>query len=154
MGYIDGIINVSCLVISSYVTTLQSLFLTQQKYAPLSKGQQKLLSFSQPRTPGQHALTQTNQEVNKVVQMFCLSNWPIEDIICLHRSEATVDTVSSALNSCLWVHLVCHNFQGPKLGMKSEFALHDSPLKLSEITSKSPPNVQFAFLSACQGASG
>ena len=38
--------------------------------------------------------------------------------------------------------------------MKSEFSLHDGYFKLSEIASKQLSNRQFAFLSACQTASG
>ena len=40
------------------------------------------------------------------------------------------------------------------MGMKSAFSLHDGDLSLNEIASKRLPNGQFAFLSACQAASG
>ena len=40
------------------------------------------------------------------------------------------------------------------MGMKSAFALHDGDLSLNEIASKRLPQGQFAFLSACQAASG
>jgi tetratricopeptide (TPR) repeat protein len=150
----SGTIDVSRLVISSYVTTLHSLFQAKKKYVPVSKEQQKLLCVSQPRTPGQSALPTTMEEVDGVVQMFCSSGWSKENIVCLCGSEATVDAVSTALNSCSCVHLACHGFQDPKLGMKSAFALHDGFLELSEIASKKLYDRQFAFLSTCEAASG
>ena len=142
------------MVISSYVTTLQSLFQAQKKYVPVSKQQHRLSSVSQPATPGQGCLPQTVEEENEVVKVFGSTGWSKENIVCLRGSEATTDAVSAALNSCLWVHLACHTFQDPKLGMKSAFALHNGHLKLTEITSKRLSNAQFAFLSVCQAASG
>ena len=40
------------------------------------------------------------------------------------------------------------------MGMKSAFALHDGDLSLNKIASKRLSNGQFAFLSACEAASG
>jgi CHAT domain-containing protein len=136
------------------VTTLASLFQAQKKYVPVSAEQRKLLSVSQPETPGQSSLPQTVEEVTEVVQTFCSSGWCKADIFCLPGSKATVEAVSAALNSSSWVHLACHGFQDHTLGMKSAFALHDGFLELSEIASKRLPHGQFAFLSACQAASG
>jgi CHAT domain-containing protein len=137
------------------VTTLQSLFNQLQKEnGSVSKGQQKLLSVSQPDTPGQSSIPQTLKEADKVVQAFCLSGWLKDDIVCLQGSEATVDVVSCALDSCSWVHFACHGFQHSKLGMKSAFVLYDGHLELNKIASKRLSNAQFAFLSACQVASG
>ena len=152
-GTRNGAIDVSRLVISSYVTALHSLFQAKKKYVPVSKEQQKLLCVSQPGTPGQNALPTTMEEVDEVVRMFYSSGWSKENIVCLRGSEAMVDAVSMALNSCSCVHLACHGFQDPKLGMKSAFALHDGPLELSEIASKKLLDRQFAFLSACEAAS-
>ncbi|KIM73085.1 hypothetical protein PILCRDRAFT_15531 [Piloderma croceum F 1598] len=149
-----GVFDVGRLVISSYVTTLESLFRAQQKDEPVPKERWKLLSVSQPETPGQNSLLTTMEEVTEVVQTFCSSGWSEGDIVCLRGSEATVDAVSSALNSCSWVHLACHGFQDQTLGMKSAFVLYDGHLELGEIASKRLSNGQFAFLSACQAASG
>ena len=149
-----GLIDVSRLVISSYITTLQSLFRVQKTNGSASKGQRKLLSISQPETPGQCVLPQTVGEVDKVAQVFISSGWSKEDIVCLNGSEATVDRVSCALNSCSWVHLACHGYQHPILGLKSAFALHDGHLELHEIASKRLSNGKFAFISACHAASG
>jgi CHAT domain-containing protein len=147
-------IDVSNLVISSYVITLQSLFRLQKTASLVPKGQLKLLSISQPNTPGQSSLPQTIEEVDEVATVFCSSGWPKENIVCLWGSEATVDKVSHSLESCSWVHFACHGSQDPILGMKSAFILQDGHLELGKIASKWLPNAQFAFLSACHAASG
>ncbi|KIM78354.1 hypothetical protein PILCRDRAFT_794197 [Piloderma croceum F 1598] len=149
-----GATDVSQLVISSYVTTLESLFRAQKKNVPVSRVSQMFLCVSQPETPGQTPLPQTMEEVDNVVQIFCSSGWSKENIVCLSGTDATMGAVSSALDSCSWVHLACHAFQDSKRDMRSAFALHNGHLELGEIASKRLPEAQFAFLSACQAASG
>jgi CHAT domain-containing protein len=147
----SGIMDVSRLVISSYVTTLGSLLQSQKKNGSVAKGQLKFLSISQP---GENLLSQTIKEVDEVAEVLRSSGWSEGDIFCLQGSEATVDRVASALNSCSWVHFACHGSQDPILGMKSAFSLHDGHLELSKVASKRLSAGQFAFLSACYAASG
>ena len=149
-----GTVDVSRLVISSYVTTLGSLLQARKKNASAVKLQQKFLSISQSETPGESALPRTTEEVGAVAEVFRSSGWPEDDIISLHGSEATVDHVSHALDTCSWVHFACHGSQDNKLGMQSGFSLHDGDLKLSEIAPKKLSAGQFAFLSACHATSG
>jgi hypothetical protein len=150
----SGVVDVSRLVVSSYVTTLQSLFQAQKQKKPISERQQKLLSVSQVATPGQISLPNTIEEVDELARILHSSGWPEGDIICLRGSDATVERVSHTLDSCSWIHFACHGYQDPIQGMKSAFALHDGHLKLHEIASKRLSTGQFAFLSACHAASG
>lgn len=136
------------------MTTLDSLLQAQKKKVLVPKERQKLLVVGQSETPGQGSLPQTMVEITKVVQTFCSSSWRKEDIVCFRGPEATVDAISAALNSSSWVHLACHGRQEQKQSMKSAFALHDGDLELGEIASKRLPQGQFAFLSACQAATG
>jgi CHAT domain-containing protein len=92
--------------------------------------------------------------VNGVVHVFCSSGWCKDDVVCLQGSDATLNNVSSALDTSSWVHFACHGYQDPFHGMNSAFALHDGPLEVGRIASKRLSNGQFAFLSACQAASG
>ncbi|KIM84983.1 hypothetical protein PILCRDRAFT_5986 [Piloderma croceum F 1598] len=153
-GPLRGEFDVSRLVISSYVTSLESLFRTRKKNAPVSKEHQNILCVSQPETPGQTPLPETTEELNDVVEIFLSSGWSNENIVRLSGTAATVDAVSTALNFCSWIHLACHGFQDSRLGMKSAFVLHNGHLELGEIASKRLSNGQFAMLSACQAASG
>jgi CHAT domain-containing protein len=84
----------------------------------------------------------------------CSEGRPEEEIQHLNGADATVDRVSTALDSCSWVHFACHGTQDPVQGMQSAFSLQDGYLKLNEIASKRLSNGQFAFLSACHAASG
>jgi CHAT domain-containing protein len=52
-----------------------------------------------------------------------------------------------------WIHFACHAVQESK-PTKSAFCLHDKHLELSTIITKSFPYADFAFLSACQTATG
>jgi hypothetical protein len=92
--------------------------------------------------------------MDKVVEVIHSSGWSKDIIFSLQGSEATVDRVSRALDSCSRIHFACHRSQDLILGMKSAFSLHHGHLELSEIASKNLSVGQFAFLSACHAASG
>lgn len=144
-------IDVSSLIVSSYVTTLDSLLRAQQK---ARIGQMKLLTISQPNTPGQRPLPLSLKEAQKVVQAAVSAGWPEKDIQSLNGSEASVDRVVSALESASWVHFACHGMQDAAVGMNSAFALDNGNLELREIASKRMVAAQFGFLSVCNAASG
>jgi tetratricopeptide (TPR) repeat protein len=149
-----GHADVSHLVVSSYVTSLCSLLQMQKKKSDCITGRQKLLIISQPQTPGETPLPQCTSEILRVVQVARSMDWSEEDMICLIGSDATVDRVSSALDTCSWIHFACHGNQHPTWGMKSGFSLHDSNLTLAQIASKRLSKGQFAFLSVCHAAAG
>jgi CHAT domain-containing protein len=149
-----GDIDVSRLVISSYVTTLSSLFQAHTIREQDFVGRPKLLAVSQQDTPGQESLPLAGEEVENVVQVVSLAGWLNEDIVCLSRPDATTDRVSGELNTSSWVHLACHGMQHPTSGMSSAFSLHDGDLELSQITSKKLSTGRFAFLSVCHTAAG
>ena len=153
-----GAADVSRLIISSYVTSLNSL-LQAQRRPQVAAHRMKLLAISQPSTPSLRPLPQSVTEVEKLVEAthlaaLCSEGRPEEEIWHLNGADATVDRVSTALDSCSWIHFACHAFQDPIRGMQSAFALHNGHLSLSEIASKRLSNGQFAFLSACHAASG
>jgi hypothetical protein len=147
-------VDVSHLVVSSYVMTLDSLFQAQKKTRSIPVTQLKLLAISQSNTPGYSSIPQSVQEVLNVVEVARSAGWAQEGILPLHGSDATVKCVSSALDSSSWAHFTCHGLQHPILGMKSALALHDGPLELGHIASKQLSAGQFAFLSVCHAASG
>jgi tetratricopeptide (TPR) repeat protein len=146
--------DASHLVISSYVTTLGSLFQAQKKWRQCDFKRPKFLAVSQQDTPGQESLPLAMEEVDKVLQIVNSAGWPKEDTVRLSGSDATVDRVSGALDSTSWIHLACHGIQHPISGMKSALALHNGDLELNHIASKRLSSGQFAFLSACHTAAG
>ena len=72
----------------------------------------------------------------------------------LTNEEATSERVLQAMKQSSWIHLACHGRQHRTESMKSGFLLHDKPLELSEIVKAQLPKADFAFLSACQTATG
>jgi DNA-binding MltR family transcriptional regulator len=150
----NGTVDVSRIVISSYVTTLDSLLQAQTKKKSVPTGQMKLLAVSQPNTPGQSPLPQSTHEVLGIVQLAFSAGWEANDIVRLHDLNATVSRVSDALDTCSWAHFACHGSHDPVLGTKSALALHDGYLELAQLASKRLSIGQFAFLSACHAASG
>jgi hypothetical protein len=112
-----GDIDVSRLVISSYVTTLSSLFQAHTIREQDLVGRPKLLAVSQQDTPGQESLPRKRGVVSS-------AGWLNEDIVCLSGPDATTYRVSGQLNTSSWVHLACHGMQHPTSGMSSEFSLH------------------------------
>ncbi|KAF7970309.1 hypothetical protein HWV62_24374 [Athelia sp. TMB] len=147
-------INVSALVISSYIPTLASLLRAQKADHSTAKGRRKLLTLSQTSTPGQTPLPQARNEVHSLIEVAHQCGWPATDIIHLEESSATCVQVLEALETCTWVHFACHGLQDMDAGIRSSFALHDGALELNDIVSKRLLNAQFAFLSVCHAASG
>jgi CHAT domain-containing protein len=147
-------LDVSHLVVSSYVTTLQSLSEAQKRKCLTSQGRLKLLAISQPSTPKQSPLPYAVEEVEKVTRLVISAGWSKENIVNLSGSDVTMDRVFSELETCSWAHFACHGIQDPVLGMKSAFVLHDGLLELYKIVSKRLSIGQFAFLSICDAASG
>jgi CHAT domain-containing protein len=67
---------------------------------------------------------------------------------------AMVDCVLEGMEERSWVHLACHAVQHSSSPTQSAFCLHNGDLTLSKIITKSFRNADFAFLSACQTATG
>ncbi|KZP26166.1 hypothetical protein FIBSPDRAFT_1040969 [Athelia psychrophila] len=150
----SGAIDVSRLVVSSYISTVGSLLKAHQHKSKMTSGPPKLLAVSQPHTAGQSALPMCAREVDALKELASSAEWPNNDILHLNASEATISRVSAALDTSSHIHFACHGLQHPSLGMKSAFALHDGLLELGQIASKRVTTGRFAFLSVCHAAAG
>jgi CHAT domain-containing protein len=58
------------------------------------------------------------------------------------------------MKGCDWIHLACHGTQNTAELIKSAFLLQGGGLELSRIIQTPLPDADFAFLSACQNATG
>ncbi|KAK0184754.1 CHAT domain-containing protein [Armillaria mellea] len=139
-------------VVSSYTPTLTILLEKLGKIRTF-KG---LLAISQPNTPGLSRLPGTEGELQKIEER---ANGVFVE--CLRGEEATPDKVLDGMSTCNWVHMACHATQEKAKSLDSTFHLHPSPpnypdghLPLSHIIAKSFPDADFAYLSACQTATG
>lgn len=135
------------LAVSSYTPSLSML---AEKYNSIGEATRspRMLAISQPCTPGHTRLPGTEEEVKRVKQRVG------HDIKWLNGEEATVEKVLSEMKLNNWCHFACHGVQHPKDPMESSFALHDGALSLRTMMSKAHASGEFAFLSACQTASG
>ena len=139
--------QLSDIVISSYTPSVTAL-LKLDKEQPSRAF--KLLAVAQPSTPRQSRLPSTTLEVAEI-RKYLGSHSMIE----LEGADATVERVIEGLLRCGWVHLACHGSQNRSDPTKSALMLEDGHLEIERITrSVLPSTAEFAFLSACQTASG
>jgi CHAT domain-containing protein len=68
--------------------------------------------------------------------------------------HVTVDNVMAHLPDASVLHLACHAYQDAHDPLASGFFLHDGTLTIAEVMRRKMPNAFFAFLSACESASG
>ena len=140
--------NVSDYVVSSYTPTLSTIINGTESHETRGKFR-GLLAISQPNTPGQSALPNTTVELTQIQDR--ARNF---DVHSLEGSTAMVESVVAGMETHSWIHLACHAVQDAVEPTKSAFCLHDGCLELSAILKKSLPHADFAFLSACQTATG
>ncbi|KAH8818693.1 CHAT domain-containing protein [Flagelloscypha sp. PMI_526] len=132
-------IGISDFAVSSYTPSLMALLST-----PVQLGPPSMLLVPLPGAI---------PEAENIMQKAALNN--IQPYIHhLSRSQATVSAVIKHLKSHSWVHLACHGVDKYPDPMESSFHLHDGCLTLAMLMQNSIRNAQFAFLSACQTATG
>ncbi|QRV95386.1 CHAT domain protein [Ceratobasidium sp. AG-Ba] len=127
-------------VVSSYVPTLGLLLGASQNTEP-------------PR--GMTFIGQSDSLPKVLEEMRSIKKQvPSEQFICLDNKDATIEAVRGAMRESSWVHLACHARQDTQDPRRSGFILHDGTLELAAIASRSLKYADFAFLSACQTATG
>ncbi|KZV66560.1 hypothetical protein PENSPDRAFT_636771 [Peniophora sp. CONT] len=142
--------NTSDFVVSSYTPSLSTLVEARRRSLGriASTTLPSLLAVAQPNTPHQTPLPGTLNELRLLREQFH------DDITVVSASEATVSSVLQGMAAHSWVHLACHGMQMPLSPTESAFALHDGHLSIAELMRTALPQAQFAFLSACQTATG
>ena len=138
-------------VVSSYTPTLSTL-LSAQRRPRRSSQAVRLLTVSQPATPGQMRLPGTVDEVNAIETIQRQTNRL--HITRLDDQEATVAAVLQNMKDCSWINLACHGIQNIVRPTDSAFMFVDHPLTLKEIMKQSFTHAELAVLSACQTAKG
>ena len=131
--------------ISSYIPTLASL-LDRVDRSPVTEP--KILAICQTSTPGQAPLHAAEIEIRTISQ--CIR----KGVTTLKDSAATIEAVLKAMEDCNWIHLACHGVQDMAEPTSSAIILWDGRLTLAEIIKKSLNQAEFAFLSACETATG
>ena len=138
-------------VVSSYTPSLSSL-LAAKPCLPKTNQTVRLLTVSQPATPGLNPLPGTVDELNAIQTLH--SSTGRLHITRLDHREATVAAVLQHMKECSWIHLACHGVQDTAGPTESAFHLFDKPLTLKEVMKQSFTHTELAVLSACQTAKG
>jgi len=93
----------------------------------------------------------TKEEIRLISQRATQSS---VDLVVAEEGAGTIKRVLEEMTKCQWVHLACHGMQNLDSPTKSAFILADGNLELEEIIKHPLPYAEFAFLSACQTATG
>ena len=138
--------KISDYVVSSYTPTLTAIL---DQSDPTIQADFQILTVSQPSTPYARPIPNTEDEVSRIARL--VGNLSLKN---LTKEDATLARVLQGMKESDWVHLACHGQQHADDPMKSGLLLHDQILELSQIVKQSLPKADFAFLSACQTATG
>ncbi|KAJ7455501.1 CHAT domain-containing protein [Mycena latifolia] len=142
--------KLSDFVISSYTPSLAALI---QGFRPRSQSQKpfQVLAVAQPFAQGQTYIPGTQAEITSI-QRHATGKVPV---LRLDANMATVDDVQAGMRDSSWVHFACHGVQNASDPTESALLLAgNSRMTLSSIIKLSLPEADFAFLSACQTATG
>lgn len=133
-------------VTSSYTPTLTALLETSHI---TTLDEFKLLAIAQPTAQGHNPIPNTTKELIQIRKQ--AANLQVES---LEGADATVKRVMQGMKESTWIHLACHGTQNADTPTTSALILHDGRLELSQIVQTPLPRADFAFLSACQTATG
>jgi tetratricopeptide (TPR) repeat protein len=132
------------LVVSSYTPTVRALLAARA--ADSSRDADGLLVVAVPEAPGQPALPAVEAEVAAVTAV-------VTTHTVLTGADATRSAVTSELDRRPWVHLACHGQQDLLTPSRAGVLVHDGMLTVADL-SDARPGGQWAYLSACQTATG
>ncbi|KAF8811437.1 hypothetical protein BYT27DRAFT_7134005 [Phlegmacium glaucopus] len=141
---------ISDFVVSSYTPTVCSL---NDKFiaSSTSSGCNSVVLISQPNAPGLSSIPSTRTETHAIE---ALMKGTAVDVLLLEDSKATRENVKVEMKSRSWAHFACHGVQDVDQPLESGLCLHDGRLELLEIMKEQIPNLDLAFLSACQTSKG
>ena len=141
--------KVSDFVVSSYIPTITSLLEARASKKDNFNG---MLTVSQPDTPGLRILPSTREEILRIEAV--TRGADLRPSTTLEHSQATTEAVVKGMEDHSWIHLACHAIQDVSSPLNSAFYLYDGKIELSSIIQQALPYADFAFLSACQTATG
>ncbi|KAF9222944.1 hypothetical protein BS17DRAFT_809162 [Gyrodon lividus] len=149
--YRKGELGLSDLYVSSYTPTLSALIRSRDKVTTLRGTPLSFVSIGQPNSSGHDELLTVRKELDLVHELLPEAIQFTE----LSDENATRDAALAALKTHTFAHLACHGRQVPGYPFDSHFEMHDGPLSLLHIIhSNLGHETEFAFLSACQTATG
>ncbi|KAH8096760.1 CHAT domain-containing protein [Cristinia sonorae] len=151
---------ISDYVVSSYIPNLT--FLSEALQRPLPSAEDmKLLLLSQPRAHRQRRLYYTGEELERIARLtnpsslLTLSPSPASELaLDVTGTHTTTENVLATIPHASVLHLACHGTVDLDDSLNSGFEMRDGRLTVLKLMQLDMPHAFFAFLSACQSASG
>ncbi|KIY69369.1 hypothetical protein CYLTODRAFT_349646 [Cylindrobasidium torrendii FP15055 ss-10] len=138
-------------VVSSYIPTISSLLNAQRTSNTAAAPRILAVAVAQPT--GQVHIGGTKQEIQ-----YLRSHFPdnedkrFEEVL---ENNATRESVLHSMRDASWVHFACHGVQDVSQPTKSALLLTGTEeIMLENLIQIDLPQAEFAFLSACQTATG
>lgn len=134
----------------SYTPTITALLRVQQRVIRRRDNTIRMLAVGQRYSTygGFAPLTQTSVELQAIKKYV-----PSRDCLVLEDHEATVNKVMTELGTRSWIHFCCHGHQDID-PLKSSLHMFDGGLSVEDFARMHIDHAQFAFLSACETATG
>jgi CHAT domain-containing protein len=142
---------VSDYAVSSYVPTIGSLIEARKHTTPVAV-EAKVLTVAEPNVEGNlplpNATAETEMIKEKVARKVSL---PTKSCVI---SPLRLANVLEEMENATVIHLACHGRQDPDEPLASGFLLQDGLLTVSDVIQLKLQKTRFAFLAACESASG
>ena len=134
-------------VVCSYTPTVRALAEAAARGQSTTFDGDQMLVVAMPETVGQHQLPDVVHEVEMLGRVFA------DGRTLLEVPDATKNEVVAQLPLHRWAHFSCHGRQDLSDPSMGGLELHDGTLTVTEIGTAGHSG-EFAFLSACQTATG
>jgi CHAT domain-containing protein len=138
-------------VVSSYAPTVGSLIEARKHGTPHS-AKVKVMIVAEPDLAGNIPLPNATAETDMIKEKMARNMAPDKNLgVTLPLRLANI---LEEMEDATVIHLACHGRQDPDEPLASGFMLQDGPLTVSHIIRLKLRKTHFAFLAACESASG
>jgi CHAT domain-containing protein len=138
-------------VVSSYTPTIGSL-IEARKHATPPTAEVKVMIVAEPNVEGNAPLPNATAETEMIKEK--MASKVVSPTNSCVVSPLRLANILEEMEDASVIHLACHGQQDPKEPLESGFMLQDGRLTVSHILQLKLQKTHFAFLAACESASG
>jgi CHAT domain-containing protein len=138
-------------VVSSYAPTVGSL-IEARKHATPPSAEVKVMIVAEPNLEGSIALPNATAEMEMIKEKMA-RKVALPDELGV-TSPLRLTNILEEMEDASVIHLACHGRQDPEEPLESGFMLQDGRLTVSHVIQLKLQKTHFAFLAACESASG
>jgi CHAT domain-containing protein len=141
-------------LVSSYTPTLAALLRAQENLNPLATCDVKLALVAEDSSQDLNlpTLWSVQREIKNIACISKGANLHV-DMGCASGSVTTSE-VAAAFESANFIHMACHGIQNLSNPLESQFRLSDGEMTVQNLMNLDLNHAFFAFLSACETATG